>query len=265
MFGRGDDISEKHVLIKRAKELQEDVPEYTVLCLGYCLEVLGASFEKHFTIAEELKGENLVKFLEQRSWKDNAWGAGADIDSLDTAFYHNKKYFGIEPDLDTLFTWLDSKVDPTTGMWGESGDLHDMVNGYYRLTRGTYAQFNYTVPCPERVIDTVLEHSQKIFSDASLETACNVLDIIHPLWLAGKQTDYRKIEVKELAVEWINRIIENWVSNKGFAFVLGEHSKASLMGTEMWLSILYLMCDCIGITHLLGYSPKGVHRPVTEI
>ena len=44
-----------------------------------------------------------------------------------------------------------------------------------------------------------------------------------------------------------------------------DHSATSLMGTEMWLSILYLMCDYIGISHLLNFSPKGVHRLYTEI
>ena len=71
--------------------------------------------------------------------------------------------------------------------------------------------------------------------------------------------------MKELAVVWINRIIEKWVSGNGFAFVLSDLENPSLMGTEMWLSILYIMCDYLGIEHLLNFSPKGVHRLHTEI
>jgi len=37
------------------------------------------------------------------------------------------------------------------------------------------------------------------------------------------------------------------------------------MGTEMWLSILYIMCEYLGISYLLNYEPKGVHRMCTEI
>ena len=32
------------------------------------------------------------------------------------------------------------------------------------------------------------------------------------------------------------------------------------MGTEMWLSILYLLCDYAGIADLLCYEMKGVHK-----
>ena len=265
MFDKESSIMEREQLVRTIQSMQKDVIDYNVLCLGYCLENLSSRFEEPFLCVENLKGENLNHFLNGLSWTNNAWEAGSVIDSLGTAFYHNKKYFNLEPDLETLFEWLEENVNPEHGLWGKSKDIHNMVNGYYRLTRGTYAQFNREVPCPEKVIDTVLEHSGKIFNDEKLETSCNVLDIIHPLWLTKKQSDYRSVEGKELAVKWINRIIANWVPDRGFAFLLTDHDNASLMGTEMWLSILYIMCDYLNITHLLTYSPKGVHRMYTEI
>ena len=46
---------------------------------------------------------------------------------------------------EALFGWLHTRCDPRTGLWGapnaEDGDLQ-IVNGFYRLTRGTYAQFD---------------------------------------------------------------------------------------------------------------------------
>ena len=150
-------------------------------------------------------------------------------------------------------------------MWGRGTDLLNMVNGYYRLTRGTYAQFNKEVPLPEKAIDTIFAHMGYLSEDPSHETSCNVLDVIHPLWLTKKQTDYRYSEGKEFVIKWIDKIIENWVHEKGFAFVLTDHSHTSLMGTEMWLSILYYCCDYVGISDMLNYFPKGVHRKYTEI
>ena len=55
------------------------------------------------------------------------------------------------------------------------------------------------------------------------------------------------------------------VLEREYEFLLSDHSNTSLMGTEMWLSILYIMCDYIGIADLLTYSPKGVHRLYTKI
>lgn len=86
------------------------------------------------------------------------WHAGHRVDCLGTAFYHDREFFGWQPDLDTLFAWLDAHCDPDTGLWGK-GDRHDCVNGFYRLTRGTYAQFERPLPYPEKTIDTVLAHA----------------------------------------------------------------------------------------------------------
>ncbi|MBQ8409068.1 MAG: hypothetical protein IJY39_09430 [Clostridia bacterium] len=138
------------------------------------------------------------------------------------------------------------------------------VNGFYRLTRGTYAQFDRPIPYPERTVDSVLKNGSICMNDVNF-TSCNILDVVHPLWLCRKQTEYRRTEGKELMVRWIDTVLENYVASKGFAFNILEHEKCSLMGTEMWLSILYLMCDYLGISHLLTYSPKGVHRLHTNV
>jgi len=265
MFGKESDILNRAELVSKIQSMQNDELDYNVLCVGYCLENLDSKYKSPFECVNELKGDKLISFLENLPWSDNAWEAGSIIDSLGTAFYHNKKYFNLQPDIDTLFKWLDGNVNKRYGMWGKNDTVHDLVNGFYRLTRGTYAQLGKELLYPEKVIDTVLEHSKTIMLDKNLETACNVLDIIHPLWLAGKQTEYRSCEGKELAIEWINKIVDNWTDNKGFAFVLSDSENTSLMGTEMWLSILYIMCEYLGISYLLNYEPKGVHRMCTEI
>ena len=151
-----------------------------------------------------------------------------------------------------LFGWLGRMALPQTGMWG-GGSLLLRVNGWYRTARGSYGQFGVPLPYAERTIDTVLEHRAGEFDF----NACNVLDIIYPLWLCGRQTGYRRTEGEAWALEQLRRIIPLWRPGFGFA---PEKDPVTFKGTEMWLSIIYNLCKYLGKDELLGYSPKGVHH-----
>lgn len=239
--------------------MQPNEVEYGTLALGYALEVRGL-LPAHPMQKVPLSGKELENWLGQFQWEGDVWHAGHCVDCLATAFYHDRKFFGLEPDLDTLFSWLDTHCNPNTGIWGK-GDQHDCVNGFYRLTRGTYAQFGRPLPYPEKAIDTVLSHAVNpaLFSGKA-GTACDVLDVIHPLWLSRRQTSHRFSEGMEWAVMWIDRILDSWQDGQGFSFDLLLQDNPTLMGTEMWLSILYLLCDYTGIAHRLCYHPHGAHR-----
>lgn len=241
------------------RAMQPDEVEYGTLALGYALQVRGIC-PAHPMQKAPLAGKELESWLEQFKWEGGVWHAGHRVDCLGTAFYHDREFFGWQPDLDTLFAWLDAHCDPDTGLWGK-GDRHDCVNGFYRLTRGTYAQFERPLPYPEKTIDTVLAHAADpaLFAGKA-GASCDVLDVIHPLWLCRRQTSYRLSEGMEWAVVWIDRILHNWQDGKGFSFDLLLQDNPTLMGTEMWLSILYLLCDYVGVAHRLCYYPHGVHR-----
>ncbi len=156
-------------------------------------------------------------------------------------------------------------------MWGTadgSGDLLLVVNGYYRATRGTFAQFGVPVPHPERVIDSVLRHAgdARHFGPGRLD-ACNVLDIAHPLWLT-RDAGYRSAEVEALARQLLDEALGAWVDDRGFAFRLPHattrglpETEPGLQGTEMWLAIVWYLADLCGVASSLGYRPRGVHRP----
>ena len=45
----------------------------------------------------------------------------------------------------------------------------------------------------------------------------------------------------------IRRVLQRYQENKGFSFELEPEFEAGLQGTEMWLSILYLLADYIGV------------------
>jgi hypothetical protein len=201
-------------------------------------------------------------------WARNAWSAGAGIDALGTAIARNLNDHSVPGPLATLMGWLTLHADPATGMWGQpdpdNGWLQ-VVNGFYRLTRGTYAQFGLPLPYPEATIKTVLAHTQdrRHFTGAAYN-ACNVLDVIHPLWLAAKQTDFARAEGRRWAEHQLSTILDHWVDGAGFAFApfaADDNAIPGLQGTEMWLAIIWLLAHYLGHSDTLGYRPRGVHRP----
>ncbi|WP_442882062.1 acyltransferase [Devosia sp.] len=234
---------------------------YNVLSVGYAIEVLGGR-PKYPVAAVELGASALCDWLESLTWRERAWGAGAAVDSIGTALYFNARYFATGRTRETLFGWLAMKQDRATGLWGSTTadeGLLQPVNGFYRLTRGTYAQFGLPVPNAERAIDSVLLNYRNYggFSGRTY-TACNLLDTIHPLMLCLRQTDYRRAEAEAIARAVIGRAEERWMAGEGFAFADGQ--AASLQGTEMWLSVVHLAADLLGIAGESAFVPKGVHR-----
>lgn len=258
------DVIKDFKIAEKLKAMQVDDISYEVLSISYALEVLGEKISFPYESATRMSGESLASWLEGMDWNSHVWHIGHLIDCLSTAYYENIIHFNRDEDIKTLFDYLDKSVNKETGLWGNA-QLHECVNGFYRLTRGSYAQFSHDLPLPEKAIDTILEYSKDsdLFKGLS-GTSCDVLDVIHPLWLCAKQSNYRRTEGKEWAVQWIRKILDNWDDGKGFSFDLLKHDNPTLMGTEMWLSILYLLCDYCGISHLLTYVPKGVHRLESE-
>lgn len=232
---------------------------YHVLCVGYALDILGARFPFPIRVVAEARPEQVLAGLAAQPWRTNAWAAGHWVDVLGTAIHWN----GGEPGVfEALFGWLLTNADPATGMWGSAGPrdgLLQMVNGFYRASRGTFAQFGLPVPYPERVIDTVLSHARDprvIRRDR--QNACNILDIVHPLWLT-QAAGYRSEEVTALARALLKDALGGWIDHKGFGFRASD--LPSLQGTEMWLAIIWLLADLAGLSDVLGYRPRGVHRP----
>ncbi|GAB2608518.1 acyltransferase [Pseudactinotalea suaedae] len=247
---------------------------YHVLCVGYALDLLGERFAHPITAVENLGADGVLAELDALPWDGRAWSGGHGVDMYGTALLWNRRHGtpGHAATAAALFGWLSTNVDPTTGMWGkpapDSGDL-EIVNGFYRASRGSYAQFGVPLPYRERVIDTVLRHAQDArFFAPDRQNACNVLDVAHPLWLAGRDLDYRRAEIQALATRLLRNAIAHWRPGEGFSFAVpsgtGRDPVAetpALQGTEMWLAIVWLLADLLGMSTVLGYRPGGIHRP----
>jgi hypothetical protein len=248
-----------------AKPELED--RYTTMIVNYALECLGSSLAHPVANTEEIGPDLLVETLANLDWTQGAWGCGHWIDCYASCLYPNRNYFGQGRQIELLFTWLDDHCDPKSGLWGfpRSEDRWlQPINGFYRLTRGTYAQFGRRLPHAERAIDTILLHAADgEFFGEGRGNACNVLDVTHPLWLCLKQTDYRREEVEAWMMARLPLALKQWYAGRGMAFdpcASSEQGEPGLQGTEMWLSIIYLMAELLGESGNLGYRPAGVHR-----
>jgi acetyltransferase-like isoleucine patch superfamily enzyme len=205
--------------------------------------------------------EKSIRQFEKLPWSTKAWGAGSGVDEFMTLCYFQNKFFEDKIEVEVLFAWLDKKAKPHTGLWGddtiEQGWLQP-INGFYRLTRGSYAQFKKPLPYPVQAINTIMTHIQNFeFLKGKNFTACNILDVVHPLWLCAKQTDHRKDEIRLFMEKILEVILTNYIPKKGFGFT--PQDQPSLKGTEMWASIVYIACDYLGLEKLLSYQPKGIH------
>ena len=238
---------------------------YLTMAAGYALRCLDRRLPAPVVVAHRLGTDELFASMERAFVEQTAWGAGAWIDHFGSLLALNLADHGLYRDPSDLFGWLNLRADPATGMWGTRRDTDGWlmpVNGFYRLTRGTYAQWAVPLPYPERTIDTVLAHShdRRVFGPGKA-TACHVLDLIHPLWLCLRQTDYRASETRAVAAYWLRDTIGRWRSNEGFAFETRTDATPGLMGTEMWLSIAWLCADLLGLTASRDHPPLGIHRP----
>jgi len=238
---------------------------YNTMIVHYALECLGSSIGSRIANAADIDGLKLQSVLEELPWSEDPWGAGHWIDCYATCLDINARHFKEPTVAKTLFDWMNAHCDPASGVWGkwrESDRWLLPVNGFYRQTRGTYAQFGQPLPRPEQAIDTILTHAgdSRFFGDGR-GNACNVLDVVHPLWLCLKQTDHRRDEAEAWVCARLPSILGHWRDQRGFDFDLSKSiAEPRLQGTEMWLSILYLMADLIGCADVLGYKPRGVHR-----
>ncbi|MFF4905187.1 acyltransferase [Streptomyces sp. NPDC001260] len=251
---------------------------YHILSVGYALDLLGSSFPHPVRGVRDMTARQLMTRLAGLAWREGAWGAGAWIDAWATAAHWNLRHAGDDGGgaVEALFGRLLGSVDPWTGMWGSPSPVEgrlQVVNGYYRLTRGSFAQFGLPVPYPERVVDTVLDHARdpRHFGPGR-ENACNVLDVAHPLWLCARQLGtgvvgdgYRTAEIRAWAERQLAVVLPRWRDGQGFGFgpagPAGPGPEPGLQGTEMWLAIVWYLADLLGRSEELGYRPRGVHRP----
>lgn len=247
-------------------DLRDGSLNYHLLSVGHALDLLGSRLAHPIRPLVHLTAQAVVAELDALPWSVNAWEAGHFADAVGTGLRWNLAdgHLPRAGAVEAMFGWLITRCDPVTGMWGRqapSVGLLQVVNGFYRATRGTFAQFGVPLPYPERAVDTVLRHAEdERYFLRHRQNACNVLDVAHPLWLAGRQTEYRRPAVREVAARLLDDALSHCRGGFGFAAPAGV-ARPGLQGTEMWLSIIWYLADLLDLSPVLGYRPRGVHSP----
>ncbi|MFI8946581.1 acyltransferase [Streptomyces sp. NPDC053750] len=259
-----------------APGLDDDAALYHILSVGYALDLLGSRFAHPVRAVTELPAAQLVERLDGLPWSTRAWRSGHWVDGVATALHFasadspdSPASPASSPQVEALFGWLLTRADPGHGLWGAPDakeGWRQPVNGFYRTVRGSFAQFGLPVPYPERTVDTVLTHSRNpAWFGPDRGTACDVLDVIHPLWLCARRTEHRLTEGRDWARGQLERVLGRWQDGAGFSFALEPGDRpdrvAGLQSTEMWLAVTWLLADHLGAGEALGYRPRGVHRP----
>lgn len=89
--------------------------------------------------------------------------------------------------------------------------------------------------------------------------------MIHPLWLAGTQTDHRREEIQRWAGGQLDRILAGWQpgaeSASAYSQDLALMSSPGLQGTEMWLAITRYLADTLNHSDTLGLRPARRPQP----
>jgi acetyltransferase-like isoleucine patch superfamily enzyme len=241
---------------------------YGLLSCGYALEVLGAGPRHVVHAVADCRADRLIALLDGLDMGLLAWPSGSWIDGFATGAYLNRRHHGSTDKHPVLWGWLTANVDRRSGVWGSflepmgEWDFRWLmsVNGFYRLTRGTYAQFGVPLPYPEAAIDTVLAHAWDYgWFELAERNACNVLDVVHPLWLCSQQTAHRSAEVRDGAARILTRAMQDWRDGAGVPWDV-HHDDAGLQGTEMWLAVIYIAAAVLGEADGLSWTPRGVHR-----
>jgi len=237
---------------------------YQLLAVGYALECLGARYLRPIASVAALSPAALVAWLDALPLREQPWNAGALIDALASALWFNRAHVqaGDESAYVALFEWLARQLFPHTGLWAGGQRQHGWlqpVNGWYRIVRGTYAQYGVQVPQPAATIDTVLAHC-RFYEDFAARgvTACNVLDALYALWICGRASAHRRDDARAFAARQVALIVARWQPGGGFAFAPGQ--PPGLHGTEMWLAALATAAALLELEECWPLAPRGIHR-----
>ncbi|WP_435737353.1 acyltransferase [Cellulosimicrobium sp. PMB13] len=251
---------------------------YHVLCVGYALDLLGASLPVVPSVGAS--AAEVVRRLGALPWATNAWGAGSTVDTVGTVLTFAREA-GVEVPAgvrEALVGWLVEHRDPMTGLWGApraADGWREAVNGTYRLVRGTFAQWGTPLGLGRELTDSVLRHASGGVLDAPRVTACDALDVVHLLWWARRcgADRYRTGEADDVARHVLDGIAARWTPEglafapEGFRTARGSTASGapdglpSLQGTEMWLATAWYAADLLGRSGVLGWVPRGIHAP----
>ncbi len=160
------------------------------------------------------------KYLSSLDWS-KPYDAGSHFSHLLFFWQTNKDMFGIHKEsaeglINYAITWLNKLQSSEDGSWyrGKNVPLLQKINGAMKVITGLKAVGNTNFGYQEKLIDLCL-------STASLEQACNALDVVYVIRYANEITKgkYRYGDIQNFCYRWLRICKEHYFSEYGgFSF-----------------------------------------------
>lgn len=165
----------------------------------------------------------LLDWLNKRDWKD-AWLEGNNLLFIGQFLVFLRDVeakSGAQKSLDIYFDWLDSQLDPNTGLWGTNSYCSSFVamcGGYHQLL--VYYHERRPVLFKEELIDTVLDlqHEDGGFAPEGGGGACEDVDAVDILVNMYKQIDYRRADIRAALRKCLRQILTLQKPDGGFPY-----------------------------------------------
>jgi prenyltransferase beta subunit len=192
------------------------------------LDLLGARPAHPLEFAKDfLHLPYLREWLDRRDWTD-AWLEGNNLLFVGQFLIHLRDVEQMEEGeaaIRFLLEWLNSRVDPRTGLWGTDGHCTPFVamcGGYHQLL--LYYHENEDVHHKEQLVDTVLslQHPDGGFQPRGGGGACEDVDAVDILVNMYKRTLYRRTDTRIALRKAMRSILSCRMDDGGFVYRTGE-------------------------------------------
>ena len=163
----------------------------------------------------------LNEWLDARNW-ENAWLEGNNLLFVGQLLIYLRdvemRGEAVEA-LERFFSWLDARVDPTTGLWGTDGYCSDfiaMCGAYHQLL--VYNHERRPVRFTNRIVDTVLDLQWPGGGFSPEGGACEDADAVDILVDIYKESDYKRAEIRRALRKTLSDILSKQAPDGGFVY-----------------------------------------------
>ncbi len=169
----------------------------------------------------------LIRWLDARDWR-RAWLEGNNLLFIGQFLIHLRDKENVKEASRALaiyFDWLDSQIDPNTGLWGTNGYCSPFIavcGAYHQLL--VYYYEKRDVKYKDKLIDSVLslQHADGGFSPNGGGGACEDVDATDILVNMYKKIDYRRFDIRASLLRLLKSVLQKQMPDGGFVYRLDE-------------------------------------------
>lgn len=204
-----------------------------------CLAILDSKPRYQLKFAMDFLDPNVLSnWLSHRDWRD-AWLEGNNLIFVIQLLIYLRDVEKIPESakrIEEFFAWLDSEIDPSTGLWGTNGHCNHFVamcGGYHQLLAYYWEQ--RPNPYPQKLIDTTLalQHPDGGFHPGGGGGACEDVDAVDILVNMYKLHKYRRPEIRYALRKVLRSITIKQMPDGGFVYRLNESFRhMGMLATE---------------------------------